>query len=241
MSVTFQSVNSGKFSQLIIDQIKAAIYKGSLKSGDKLPSERELTESFKVSRVTLREALKTLETYGLLEIKRGSGVYVSQLDIRPMRESLSSMLRIQNRTVDDLTEARLIFEPSVAKLASERIKPSEIAKLEKNVQEMELTIETDFVAIKGNIDFHLLIAEATHNLTITLTMKTLLHVLHDMALEVTKTSNPKEIRDSSYRAISDHKQIVIAMRKKDSEKVYDLMEKHVHDIQRRLKNLQFRS
>src|SRR5208337_2985370 len=138
MSIMFQPVRTGKVSDLIIEQIKRVIHAGMLKPGDRLPSERELAEGFQASRISIREALKRLEASGLVTVKVGSGVFVAQMDSKPMSASLFSILRIQNGTVDDLTEARLIFEPSVARLAAEKVTPEDIATLEENTRHAEI-------------------------------------------------------------------------------------------------------
>ena len=79
----FDSVKSNKVSQNITDQIRNAIFEGRLKPGDKLPSERELVEKFKVSKATLREALRSLEVLGFLEIRKGvsGGAFVTEVDM----------------------------------------------------------------------------------------------------------------------------------------------------------------
>ena len=79
----FISVKSDKVSQHIIDQIRNAIFDGRLKPGDKLPSERELIENFKVGKATLREALRSLEVLGFLEIRKGvsGGAFVTEVDM----------------------------------------------------------------------------------------------------------------------------------------------------------------
>jgi GntR family transcriptional repressor for pyruvate dehydrogenase complex len=92
-----------------------------MKPGDRLPPERELVQGFQASRISVQEALKSLETSGLLTIKPGSGVFVAEVNSKPMSESLSSLLRIQKTSLNELTEARIILEPNIARLASERI------------------------------------------------------------------------------------------------------------------------
>jgi DNA-binding FadR family transcriptional regulator len=131
----FLPVKSGKVSELIAQQIKSSILNGSMKPGDRLPPERELVDHFQASRISVREALKSLETSGLLMIKPGSGVFVAEVNSKPMSESLSSILRIQKASINDITEARTILEPSIAKLASERITQEDLTKLEQNIHE----------------------------------------------------------------------------------------------------------
>jgi GntR family transcriptional repressor for pyruvate dehydrogenase complex len=139
----FHPVKSGKVSELIVRQIKRAILNGRMKPGEKLPPERELVQTFQASRISVREALKSLETAGLLMIKPGSGIFVAEANFKPLSDSLSSILRIQKASINDLTEARIIMEPSIAKLASERISREDLTKLEKNIHETLSIVKSD--------------------------------------------------------------------------------------------------
>jgi GntR family transcriptional regulator, transcriptional repressor for pyruvate dehydrogenase complex len=233
----FKPVRTGKVSNLVIEQIKSAIHAGTLKPGDRLPSERELAESFQASRISIREALKRLEASGLVAVKVGSGVFVAQVDSKPMSESLFSILRIQNGTIDDLTQARLIFEPSVARLAAEKVTAEDIVTLEENVHQAETAIRSNVSAYEKNIEFHSLIANATHNLTITLTMKTMLDVMKDMSSGIARENPPQTVNRFAYQAVRVHKEIVRALKEKDSERVYSLMQKDILRIQKGLKKL----
>ena len=174
-------VKSEKISELILQQIKDAILSGTMKPGDRLPSERELVNRFQASRISVREALKSLETSGLLKIKPGSGVFVAEVNSKAISRSLSSMLRIQRSSFNELTEARIVFEPSIARLASEKITPEDFLKMEENIQQAVASINSNSPTFALDIEFHSIIAEATHNPVITLTMKTFFDVLKEMA------------------------------------------------------------
>ena len=237
MSIMFKPVRTGKVSTLIIEQIKSAIHAGTLKPGDRLPSERELAESFQASRISIREALKRLEASGLVAVKVGSGVFVAHMDSKLMSESLFSILRVQNGTIDDLTEARLTFEPSVARLAAEKVTPEDIATLEENIHQVEMAIRSNVSAYEKNIEFHSLIAQTTRNLTITLTMKTMLDVMKDMSSDIATKNLPQSVNRFAYQAVRVHKEIVKALKEKDSQRVYSLMQKDILRIQKGLKKL----
>jgi len=229
----FYPVKSGKISELIVRQIKNTILNGTMKPGDRLPPERELVKRFRASRISVREALKSLETSGLLTIKPGSGVFVAEMNSKSLSQSLSSILRIQKASINDLTEARIILEPNIVKLASERITPEDLLKLEQNIEETSALVHSNSPAPSLNIEFHSLIAEFTHNPVINLTMKTLFDVLKEMTLEITDNL-PKRIETSGH-AVTYHKEIVRALQERNSEKVYELMRKHILQIQRGLK------
>jgi GntR family transcriptional repressor for pyruvate dehydrogenase complex len=210
-----------------------------MKPGDRLPPERELVDHFQASRISVREALKSLETSGLLMIKPGSGLFVAEVNSKPMSESLSSILRIQKASINNITEARTILEPSIAKLASERITQEDLAKLEQNIHEALKIVKSNTPSPAQNIEFHSLIAAATQNQVITLTMKTLLDVVKEMTLEI--TNNLQKRTEISGQAVAYHKKILKALREKNSQRVYELMLKHIMQIQDGLKIVTSRS
>jgi len=231
----FQPVKSQKISERIVHQIKGAILRGAMKPGDKLPPERELVERFKASRISVREALKTLETFGLLTIKPGSGVFVAEVDSKPLSESLSSLLRLQKASINELTEARVILEPNIAWLATQRITSEEIQRLERNIEETRAVLRSNRLAYHPNIEFHALLAEATHNPVIALMMKPLFNVLEEMNLEMEGALQRR--MDISHGAVAYHEKILKAIKGKDEEKVYALMREHVFQIQTGLKKI----
>lgn len=106
----FTSVHQGRNFQNIIYQIKQAIIAGELKVGDCLPTESELTQVFDVSRSSVREALKALEVYGLIESRKGGGNYVVNNLLLSMTDSLSMYFRLQGCTLHDLIQLRQAIE-----------------------------------------------------------------------------------------------------------------------------------
>ncbi|MGZ3604574.1 MAG: FadR/GntR family transcriptional regulator, partial [Thermodesulfobacteriota bacterium] len=129
----FDSVKSNKVSQHITEQIRNAIFDGRLKPGDKLPSEKELTERFKVSKVTLREALRSLEVLGFLEIRKGvsGGAFVTEVDMTKARDSFTNFLLFKNLSLKDLSEVRLLLEPYIAEKATLSITKEDLHRLEE--------------------------------------------------------------------------------------------------------------
>jgi GntR family transcriptional repressor for pyruvate dehydrogenase complex len=230
---TFHSVKSGKISELVAQQIRDAILKGTMKPGYKLPSERELVEHFQASRVSIREALKNIEASGLLKIKPGSGVFVSEVSSKPISDSLASILRMQKISINELTEARIILEPYIAKFAAKKITGEDLEKLEKNIHETSKITKSNTPSPVQNIEFHSLIAAATKNQVIALTMKTLLDVVKEMTLEI--TNNLQKRTEISRQAVAYHKKILRALREKNSQRVYELMLKDIIQVQRGLK------
>jgi GntR family transcriptional repressor for pyruvate dehydrogenase complex len=230
---TFNSVKSGKISELVAQQIKNAILKGTMKPGYKLPPERVLVKEFQASRVSIREAVKKVEASGLLKIKPGSGVFVSEVSSKPISDSLASILRMQRISINELTEARIILEPYIAKLAAEKITVEDLEKLENNIHETSKIVESNKPSPAQNIEFHSLVAGAAQNQVIALTMKTLLDVVKEMTLEITNDFQKRA--EISRHALACHKKILKAFREKDSQRVYELMLKDIIQVQSGLK------
>src|SRR5688572_14771397 len=118
----FTSVRTPRVYQHIVGQIERAIFDGRLASGDRLPPERELVRQFGASRVAVREALRTLEHRGLVDVRHGSsgGHFVRPMDCGLLRRDLTTLLRLGRLTLWQLTESRLLLEPQVARLAAQR-------------------------------------------------------------------------------------------------------------------------
>ena len=138
----YSSVKNEKVSELIAQQIKDSILNGTMKPGNRLPPVRKLVEHFEASPASVREALKSIEASGLVTIKPGSGVFVAELSSQPMGECLTSILRIRKTSIDEITQARVILEPAIVRLASRNRSPEDLDKLELNTRESSQLAES---------------------------------------------------------------------------------------------------
>ncbi|MCX7040976.1 MAG: FCD domain-containing protein [Spirochaetes bacterium] len=160
----FQPIKRQKASDLIVEEIWKMILEGKLKPGDRLPPEHRLVERFQVSKVTLREALQTLETYGHITRKRGPGGGSIVLDIAPTRGIglLANYMSLSALSLDQLMEARLLVEPTIAGLAARRITPEAERRLEQLLADHEIDFRTHGGSKRG-WEFYILLAEITGN------------------------------------------------------------------------------
>ena len=117
----FSNISSKKVYEQVIEQIQESIFNGELKKGDKLPSERELSEQMRVSRTSIREALRVLETLGVVESKQGEGNFVCSNINKSLIEPLSLIFKLNNGTWMDVIELRQALELEAVRFASERI------------------------------------------------------------------------------------------------------------------------
>jgi GntR family transcriptional repressor for pyruvate dehydrogenase complex len=231
----FNSVRTGKVSEMIAQQIKNTILTGAMVPGERLPPERELVGRFEASRNSVREALKILEVSGLLEIRRGCGVFVADAASRSVSDSFSSILKMRNVSINDLTQARIVLEPGTARLACENATEDDFRKLDQNIAETAEAFKAGREAVELNVGFHALVAEATHNTVVTLTMNTLFDVVKEASAEIVR-SKPMAFAGSG-QAIKYHKKILRAFRQRNPQRAYDLMLEHILEIQEALSNL----
>lgn len=229
----FRPVQTPSLSYRISRQIKSAILSGRLIPGDKLPSERELVARFRVSRVSVREALHSLDTAGLVVVRKGTrgGHFVADPSSRPVTESLKNQLRLGPKTLVYLTEARVLLEPEIARLAARRATPADLAALETLVAGGEALVSARRLPRRYDMAFHRLVAQATHNPVLTLTMNSMMDILAERVAEL------RLDLDVHRKITGFHRRVLEALKIRDPETACRLMREHVGDIQRRLRRL----
>jgi GntR family transcriptional regulator, transcriptional repressor for pyruvate dehydrogenase complex len=179
--IVFETIKNRKLSEFIESYIRGLILDGKIQPNEKLPTEKEIGEQFGVSLVTVREALKGLEVFGLIEKKKGKtgGIFAREIVSDSAKTALYNFFTLKRFSPHHLSEARLIIEPTAVKIACSNITPTEINDLKKNIESCEEQInqgratfsEKEFFYIQEkSIEFHRLIAEATHNPILSLTV-----------------------------------------------------------------------
>src|SRR2546427_9450483 len=134
-AMSIAPIKSTRIYQEIVRQVKAMIAEGRLKSGDQLPPERDRAEKFVVSRTSVREALRALESLGLVEIRPGEGTFVREVSVEALIEPLAMVMFSQREAIGELFEARRLLEPAIAALAARRATPEEIHEMERILEE----------------------------------------------------------------------------------------------------------
>jgi GntR family transcriptional repressor for pyruvate dehydrogenase complex len=203
----FKSIKHTKVSDEIVNQIKTQISEGMLKPGDRLPPERELAKEFGVSRPSLREALNSLVTIGFLEV-RGKRTFIKSVASESMQNPLSLLIKTDTQKIFDLIEVRKALEAWGSFLAAQRATQEDIKQLEHIIEEMKKAFEQGRSWEKQDADFHLGIAQATHNTIQTHVMSTIYDLLRESVARVFKDrSKVKKLLDHHYRifnAIKNH-------------------------------------
>jgi len=184
-----------RVSEKIAGRIKKQISDGRLSVGEKLPAERDMARQYKTSRVSVREAYRSLEEMGLLRIRRGAegGAFVAQFDHEPVRRSLSLVLGLGKATHEEVTEARTLLEPSIARLAALRAHPDDIAKLEQILIQEEQEVRRP-TADSGSTagQFHRALGDCAHNMPLVV----VINALADLTAETVSTLDVRIDRKS---------------------------------------------
>lgn len=231
MEVTpFQTITQKKISSQIVEQIKEVVTSGKLRPGDALPPERELMKIFNVGRPTLREALNSLATMGFLEMAERQRTRVKSLVPRDIIEPLRLMLKEDATVAINLVESRTIVETANAELAAERATEEDLAKLEQCLEDMRGKVENQAALLLSDADFHLAIADATHN-TI---QSHLMFSIYDLLKEKIGICYHHEKAD---RILQQHCDIVDAIKAKDSVKARETMQEHLGFVRKQVNEM----
>jgi DNA-binding FadR family transcriptional regulator len=221
----FKPVKKTRVYEEIVVKIKDMLENGRLKSGDQLPGERELSEVFQVSRSSVREALRTLETQGFLESRQGDGTYIASRPVESLVNPLASAIFSEKDSQMELFEMRRLIEPQLAYLAAERATQEEIAMMEQALVLQEEAVARGETGTDVDKSFHYIMAKATKNkvlLRLTDSMRDLLAESRDKYLQV-------EGRPG--KSISRHRQVLDAIKARDGELAARVMLEHVVDIE----------
>jgi GntR family transcriptional repressor for pyruvate dehydrogenase complex len=232
----FKPAKREKIPSLIIGQIRTAIMQGKYKPGQALPHERDLIEQFKVSRHTLREALRALEAMGLIYIKRGAsgGPYVSEIDFDTAREYFTSFMHFQNISRTDLSELRLFMEPYIARKVAQTATDEDIAALEGIQEKCQQLIDQgkSLVGAEAEVLFHVYLAKQTKNAIMWVIMDFINNLLAQLKIEM----NPG--LDFSHKVLKAHQKILNAIKKHDPDQAERAMRRHIIEVNKGLDALQ---
>ena len=214
----------------IVERLMEYIVEQQLKPGDKLPSERLLTQALGVSRFPLREALAQLQVLGIISVAHGKGAFVAKFSAPKLFRRLSPVLRSQAGVSSlDMIETRLALECQVAALAANRRSDETIERLESDLIGMEREIHDRDRFIEHDVDFHEAIAEATDNPVFV----ALVAILHDL-IHTVQERFPDSL-DARQNSLKYHQEILQALKERDSDRAAAEMKAHLEDIAERLK------
>lgn len=163
MTTDFVKLSRSSASRDATRVIKELIISGRLKPGDRLPSERELSEMLGISRPTVRESIHALVAMNILQTRHGYGTYVASLDTGELLQPLQFVLSMANGALQELFEARLVLEPAIAAFAAERASREQISEMRRCVMESREPTRTEDEIVERDLVLHRLIADSSGN------------------------------------------------------------------------------
>jgi GntR family transcriptional regulator, transcriptional repressor for pyruvate dehydrogenase complex len=225
----FNRIERPRVLRAILDQIKESIAGGKLKKGDKLPSERQMSEMLGVSRAAIREAVKSLEMIGLVECVQGGGNYIARNLENSMTEPLSIMFMLEGGSILQVQQLRRALEVTSARLAAVSINPDDLACLEDICRQME-TRDSSADQAAADRSFHAVIAAASSNPLLITTQNAASALIENQIRDV-RNAMLRE-KDTLVQVNVQHKEIVAALSAHSPEQAVAAMNRHMDYIER---------
>lgn len=220
----FGIVRRNKVYEEVARQIERVILK-KLQPGDKLPAERELAEMLRVSRGSIRDAIRSLELFGLVEARQGTGTIVRDMHRDGAANPFADALKRRKEAVSELLDFRKMLEPPLASRAATHATAEEIAELEAILVRQEEKQSQGEPAVNEDAEFHYNVALASGN---TVVLK-VIDILMDLLRE-TRTKS-LQIDGRSQKSYQGHRRILAAIERHDSEAAKAAMLRHIEDVE----------
>jgi len=209
----------------VVKQIRTLIEKGKLKRGDQLPTERELSETFKVSRTTIREAIFSLETVKLVDRRQGNGTYVIASSEEALVQPLAASLFHEKDDLIDIFFLRKIIEPVIAQMASENATPEEINELEDILKDQEAERVDADNPVRMDTNFHHLLARMAKNRVLERLLFALVDLLGKTRERYLQTEERKQ------KSLLGHRSILAAIKNGNGTAARQAMRRHLEDVE----------
>jgi GntR family transcriptional repressor for pyruvate dehydrogenase complex len=222
--VRYRAAKRGRLHEEVVSQIQGLIEEHQLRPGDKLPPERELTKGFDVSRTVVREAVRSLEERGLVEVRHGSGVYVCQPSIDSVTESLALHLRVSESSLIPLLEVREILEVEIAGLAAQRATEDDRRQMEKSLRREAELLDSHDEYVEADLEFHELLTRATHNEVLPILINPLAELLRGSRRVTIEPAGSAQLSSEGHRSIYD------AVKDGDKEGAREAMRQHLRMV-----------
>jgi len=223
----YTPIQSTKVFEQIANQIEKRILNGELRSGDRLPTERELAEQFRASRTAVREAMKILAQQGLVEMRPGRGTIVIDGAPEAMQNSIGLVIKLKLGEVggsDDLVEVREILETEIAALAAARATKEEISAMREAVRVMDESLGDADAYIAADNQFHQALAKATQNALILIFVDSIVSPLSEQRKQIFAVEGGPE------RGQFHHRRILESIIRRDPENARSAMRAHLQQV-----------
>ena len=225
----FEVVRRNKVYEEVAKQIERLILK-KLRPGDKLPSERELAEMLRVSRSSIRDAIRGLELVGLVEPRQGAGTVVREVSAESVINPFAEALKRRQELVSELLDFRRMIEPPLAARAASHATPEDISEMEEILQRQEQKQAQGEAAIDEDTEFHYSVALASDNSVVLKVLDVLMDLLRDTR------ARSLQVAGRSQKSLAGHRRILAAIKRHDAEAAKAAMRRHIEDVEEMVLN-----
>jgi GntR family transcriptional repressor for pyruvate dehydrogenase complex len=215
-----------KLYEEVAARTRDLIVSGELAPGQALPSERKLAEQFKVGRAVIREAIRRLEVSGLVESRHGGGNYVREVTVEDLVAPIATVLNEMGTLREELMDARLFFEPQIAREAAKSATPEDLRQLEEVIGRQEERATEGRATAEEDAEFHRLLARATHNTVVVRVMEVIDNLLKDEHARWFQSA------ERSKNSLEGNRRILQAIQLRDQDAAQKAMEQHIQEIAR---------
>ena len=220
-----RAIKKTRIHEEVVSQIHELIREGKFKARDQLPSERELAETFKVSRTSVREALRALETKGLIISRTGMGNFIADLPVESLVAPLARLLIEEKKALADIFELRKLIEPHIAALAAERASDRDIERMKKILEKQSEAVSRGETGVEADAQLHFAIGRATQNQALEKLVSGLMDILSHSREESLQTSARRKA------SIESHRKILSAIEEHDKKKAREAMLLHIENVE----------
>ena len=223
----YTPIQSFKVFEQVAEQIEKRILDGELRSGDRLPTERDLAEQFHVSRTAVREAMKILAQKGLVDMRPGRGTIVIDGAHQAMQHSIDLAMKLKLGEVggsDNLVEVRAILETEIAALAAARATEKEIAAMREAIKVMDESLDDADAYITADNQFHEALAQATQNALILILVNSIVNLLSEQRKQIFG------VEGGPQRGQFHHRHILESILQRDPDMAREAMRAHLRQV-----------
>ena len=231
--MAFKPVKQNRIAVEIVSQLKGSILSGRFKPGERLPTERELTEQFQVSRVVVREAVRELEIKGLVQILQGpaGGAYVTDLSFDYLDSAFLDLFLCGKLSVAELIRTRILIEGEIARLASAGPAPQDARRLQEALEAEKTDAASHAELVSSRLRVHHALAKMSGNRLLEAVAGSLFRLTAEVILEV------KPLQEVFHRQ-AEHARIVRAVLAGDADAAAAAMQRHLENMGRKLVKLE---
>jgi GntR family transcriptional regulator, transcriptional repressor for pyruvate dehydrogenase complex len=220
----FEVVRRNRVYEEVAKQIERLILK-KLQPGDKLPSERDLAEMLRVSRGSIRDAIRSLELLGLVEARQGTGTIVRETSSNSLANPFANALKRRKELVSELIDFRKMLEPPLAARAATHASAEELLEMEDILRRQEERQRQGDAAVAEDAEFHYSVALASDNSVVLKVIDILMDVLRDTR------ARSLQVEGRPQKSLSGHRRILAAIKRHDAEAAKAAMRRHLEDVE----------